>query len=175
LLKELSDEIEDVHSIINEQDKKIERQRSEERQEVRRKKERDERLKKEEIEREENYEKEKRENNEKNKEKVLSIIGAATIPFALISGLMGMNTNLSECSMEGRIPCVSFWTVVGICFLLFFVIYFFLNRTLRSEEQNKPSSKKNNEPKLILGNNHEEITDLKTEKGELVTPSQSDS
>lgn len=70
---------------------------------------------------------------------VLSIIGAATIPFAIISGLMGMNTNRNECSdltldhffNEGRVPCLTFTEVILICGILFVVIYGSLHWYLR--------------------------------------------
>lgn len=134
LLRELSDEIEDVHSIINEQDKKREYQIRKAQEENQRNKEKLEESDREEREKREREERERQEQSEKKKDQIISLLGAATIPFALIGGLMGMNTDLDKCGTKGVVPCISFWGVVGICLLLSCVIYIFLWRSLQKRK-----------------------------------------
>ena len=75
----------------------------------------------------EDQRKEQQGNEEERRQKqdtLLSIIGATTIPIALISGLMGMNTDLEKCGRNGLVPCLKFYDVIGVCILLGIAIFF---------------------------------------------------
>jgi len=149
LLTELNDEVKDVTLILD----MIERKEASKRRELKEEKLRleDKERKERELELEKLKEKEDTERElaraqedkrQQDHDNVLSLIGAATIPFAILSGLMGMNTNRNECSEltldhflnEGRVPCLTFTEVILICGVLSFIIYGGLHWYLRRNQ-----------------------------------------
>ncbi len=131
LIDGLSDEVEDVLKIISMLTQEEEERRREADQ-IAREKQRAE----------EQRQREQDEARQKRQEDLLSLLGAITIPFAVISGLMGMNTNMEACGKNGLIPCWHFWDVVGLCTLCvaFVLVIFFgyrhrLNRNATVESK----------------------------------------
>ena len=82
-----------------------------------------------------------------HRDTILALIGATTIPFAIFSGLMGMNTDTSRvqgvhstCGFYGKVPCWTFNEVVLGSSIAGLVIFICLLVFLRS---GNPSVKKN--------------------------------
>ncbi len=161
LLTELNDEVKDVTLILDMIERKEASKRRELKEEKLRLEEREQRERELEFKKqkeEEEYElKKQKEKEERERElaraqeekrqqdhdNVLSLIGAATIPFAILSGLMGMNTDVDpqKCGVHGLIPCIEFWEVVGLGFVMGILIYGVLFWMLRKNRvQNIPTS-----------------------------------
>lgn len=74
-----------------------------------------------------------------HRDTILALIGATTIPFAILSGLMGMNTDTSHiqgvdstCGFYGKVPCWTFNEVVLGCSLAGLIIFVCLLIFLRA-------------------------------------------
>ena len=99
------------------------------------------------------------EQRQQKQDTLLSIIGPTTVPFALISGLIGMNTDLSErgksCGLEvGKVPCFTFGDVIVLCVFLSIAI-FFIYRYILKWNSTDPVNPKSDGDELKLGGEKE--------------------
>ena len=160
---DLKQKVKDVYYLIGSKYQKqtqamreTERKRREEEKEATEKRYRDEqsRLEHERLQTQDRYQEEKdnQERKERKRQRLFAVLGSLTVPFAIGSGMMGMNNSRKECSplseqwsylwagpsetagvmQQGRVPCVTFLEFVLICLacsvLIFVFSWFFLLR-----------------------------------------------